>query len=119
VSDIGTPSHLNEGEIYSGVVSEFLSHKAVIQLDNGHVNLGSIDRAAVGEKVEFENIGWNWGRCISEEYIYESYSLPRDTSITAKSTTSSESTSQTHGVSRGLSKTYTMNGLLNNYNTDS
>jgi hypothetical protein len=79
------PNDLVEGEIYKGEVDEFeyneevdeTPHSGIILLEMGHINLGPIDESAKGETVKFENVGWNYGKCLNEEYISDSYD-PRD-----------------------------------------
>jgi hypothetical protein len=104
---MNSPSDLNEGELYSGEVSEFWHDGALVQLDSGHINLGPIDPAAKGEIVIFESVGWNWGKCMSEEYTDESYN-PRDAPVLSEDSPPSNST-----TSRSTSSA-SSNGSLDN-----
>lgn len=79
--DVSTPSDLSTDKVYVGVVDRVTggSGNAIVNMEegNGEINLGPIDESAEGEEVHFKPEDGTWGRCLDEEYIYESYD-PRD-----------------------------------------
>lgn len=107
-TELASKSDLTKGEVYSGVVDR-VSSNAIIELESGHINLGPIDDAAEGERVEFEYVGGVWGRCLNGEYTYESYS-PRDGQ--SSSSSSSRSSSKRIHSSGDLSDPANKNKLL-------
>lgn len=116
-------SELSQGETYIGVVDRISSSgNAIIEApaegNRTHVNLGPIDRSAVGEEVKFKYSGSTWAECLTEKYIYEGYS-PRD-GRSSKSTSSkgrSESFSNNPFSTRGtnLEDPDNKNKLLNGH----
>jgi len=83
VTELSSPSDCTEGSVYSGVVDR-CTPNGIISFEKGHVNLGPIDGDAVGEEVTFEYVGFSWGKCLTEEFTYESYS-PRDSQSNSSS----------------------------------
>lgn len=109
---------LSESRIYSGKVDRMSSNaNAIITLPSHHnsdiINLGPINSNAVGERVEFEFLGSQWGRCITKKYIDDGYrprsgASPSHQSSGSRDPNPYQFTTMSH-----------KNGLLNNKNTDS
>lgn len=72
-----SPSDLEVGKKYTGKVDRFSGKNAIVELERGHINLGPIDKDAIDQRVSFENKSGAWGKCLDEEYTYESYE-PKD-----------------------------------------
>jgi hypothetical protein len=65
---------LNSGETYRGVVDRISgSGNGIVELSDTHINLGPINRDAVGEEIEFKYMRGNMGKCLNEEYIHSDY----------------------------------------------
>jgi hypothetical protein len=72
-------SRMEKGAVYEGTVDRFAGRNAIVNLSSqgDHVNLGPIDKEAAGETVLFKSVSGIWGKCLDEEYIYDSYA-PKD-----------------------------------------
>lgn len=58
----------------SGVVNRLSSSgNAIVELEQGHVNLGRLDESVVGEKVKYKLINATIGKCLTEKYTPEGY----------------------------------------------
>lgn len=113
VTVLSSPSDFTEGSVYSGVVDR-CTPNAIINLKKGNINLGPIDKDAVGEEVTFEYVGSSWGKCLTEKFTYESYS-PRDgrsdsssRSQNALSTSNSDNKDEIHGATMNKHKDNTL-----------
>lgn len=104
--EVSTPSDLSTDKVYVGVVDRVTgsSGNAIVNIaeGNGEINLGPIDESAEGEEVHFRPEDGIWGRCLDEEYTYESYD-PRDGA--SRSSTKSRKFSQNPYKRSGSSKT--------------
>jgi hypothetical protein len=99
-----TVSSLNQEEVYIDEISRHTGQNGIIdtrdydEISLNHINLGPINKAAVGKNVKFKYIGGMMGECLTEEFISDSYQ-PLDTESNNSSGISSVDSTDTSGSS--------------------